>query len=169
MEISDVGVEIPEISQVALVVEDVDDAMERYRRILGIEPWEVYHIGPPDQEEGTYYGEPANPSFDIGYAYKDGMEIEIIEPLEGPSVHIDYLEEHGEGIHHIACFDFEDTYEVAEKFEDAGIPIVQSGHWHDTHYMYFDTKDIMNGVYFETLAGGDYDPGPEYVYPEEQR
>ena len=31
--------------------------------------------------------------------------------------------------------------------------------------MYFDTQDIMNGVYFETLTGGEYDSGPDYRYP----
>jgi len=51
MDIPDVGIEIPEISQVAIVVEDLEDAMERYRLILGIEPWEVYYIGPPDQTD----------------------------------------------------------------------------------------------------------------------
>ncbi|WP_280537737.1 VOC family protein [Halopenitus sp. POP-27] len=165
MDVPDVGIDVPEISQVALVVEDLEDAMERYRRILGIEPWEVYYIGPPEQEEATYYGEPTEAAFEIGYAYLGDLEIEIIEPLEGDSVHRDFLEEHGEGIHHLACFAFDDVIDVVESFENAGIPVVQSGKWHDTHYIYFDTRDRLNGVYFETLAGGEYDPGPKYVYP----
>lgn len=165
MNVPDVGIEIPEISQVALVVEDLNDAMERYRRLLGIEPWEVYYVGPPDQDVAHYYGQPTDASFEIGYAYLNDLELELIEPLEGESIHRDFLEDRGEGIHHIACFEFDDAYEVADAFEDAGVPIVQSGRWHDTHYMYFDTKAIMNGVYFETLAGGAYDPGPDYRYP----
>ena len=167
MDVLDVGIEIPEISQIALVVEDLKDAMERYQHILGVEPWEVYYIGPPEQEEAYYYGEPTDASFEIGYAGVNGLDLEIIEPLGGESVHRDFLEERGEGIHHVACFAFDDPYEVADAFEDADIPIVQSGQWHDTHYMYFDTQDIMNGVYFETLAGGEYDPGPDYRYPKE--
>ena len=165
MDVPDVGIDIPEISQIALVVEDLEDSMKRYRRILGVEPWEVYRIGPPEQEAAYYYGEPTDASFEIGYAYVNDLEVEIIEPIEGQSIHRDFLDEHGEGIHHIACFEFDDTYEIADAFEQAGIPIVQSGTWHDTHYMYFDTSDLMNGVYFETLAGGEYDPGPDYVYP----
>lgn len=165
MDVPEGGIDVPEISQVALVVEDLEDAMERYRRILGIEPWEVYYVGPPEQEVAHYYGESTDASFEIGYAYVNDLELEIIEPLEGQSVHRDFLEERGEGIHHVACFEFDDAYEVAEAFEEAGIPIVQSGQWHDTHYMYFDTRDLLNGVYFETLAGGEYDPGPDYVYP----
>ena len=51
MDVPDVGIEILEISRVAIVVKDLEDAMERYRLILGIEPWEVYYIGPPDQTD----------------------------------------------------------------------------------------------------------------------
>ena len=106
-------------------------------------------------------------AFEVGYAEVNGFELEIIEPFEGESVHRDVLEEHGEGIYHVACFAFDDPYEITDAFEDAGISIVQSGQWHDTHYMYFDTRDIMNGVYLETLAGGEYDPGSDYRCPQE--
>jgi methylmalonyl-CoA/ethylmalonyl-CoA epimerase len=167
VDIPDIGIDIPEVSQIAFVVADLDAAMERYRAILGVEPWEVYRIGPPEQTEGSYYGESANPSFSIGYAYRGDLEIEIIEPVDGHSVHRDFLNRDEEGIHHIACFDFEDPYKVADAFEDAGLPIVQSGHWHDTHYIYFDTTAVLDGLYFETLAGGDIDPGPEYVFPDD--
>ena len=167
MDAPDIGVEIPEISQIALVVEDLEGAMERYRLVLGVEPREVYYIGPPKREQSYYYGEPTDAAFEVGYAEVNGFELEIIEPLEGESVHRDVLEEHSEGIHHVACFAFDDPYEVADAFEDAGIPIVQSGQWHDTHYMYFDTRDVMNGIYLETLAGGEYDPGSDYRCPQE--
>jgi catechol 2,3-dioxygenase-like lactoylglutathione lyase family enzyme len=165
MNVPDIGIEIPEISQVALVVEDLREAIEQYRFVLGVEPWDVYYIGPPEQQDAYYYGEHTDAAFGIGYADVGGLELEIIEPLGGESIHRDFLEERGEGIHHVACFAFDDPYEVAAAFDDADVPIVQSGWWHDTHYMYFDTRNIMNGVYFETLAGGEYDPGPEYRYP----
>lgn len=96
------------------------------------------------------------------------LEIELIEPLEGPSVHRDFLAEHGEGVHHVACFEFDDPYAVAEAFAEAGVPIVQEGTWYDTHYMYFDTAAHMDELCFETLAGGDVDPGPKYVYPDDE-
>ncbi len=167
IDVPDVGIELPEISQIALVVEDLTNAMEQYRRILGIEPWEVYHIGPPEQEIAHYYGDPTDASFEIAYADLNDLEVEIIMPVGGQSIHKDFLKQRGEGLHHIACFDFDDALEVAEAFENANIPIVQSGQWYDTHYLYFDTREILNGVYFEIIAGGEYDPGPDYVYPTE--
>ena len=163
--VPDVDIDIPEISQIALVVEDLEEAMDRYRLVLGLEPWEVYRVGPPEQETGTYYGQSANQSFDIGDFYRGDLEIEIIEPIDGPSVHRDFLEEGGEGIHHVTRFDFDDPYEIADAFEDAGVPMVRSGRRYDTHYVYVDTTEILDGIYFETLAEGDVDPGSEHTYP----
>lgn len=167
-DIPEVGIDIPEISQLAFVVDDLEAAMERQRRVLGVEPWEVYYIGPPEHEEGHYYDEAANPAFEIGYAYRGDLEIELIEPLEGPSIHRDFLDAGGGGVHHVGCFAFDDPYAVADAFADAGIEMVQDGQWYDTHYMYFDTADLLDGLYFEILAGGEVDPGPEYVYPADE-
>ncbi len=164
--IPEIDIDLPEVSQLAFVVDDLEEAMERYRRILGIEPWKVYYIGPPEHEEGYYYDEAINPAFDIGYAYRGDLEIELIEPLEGPSIHEDFLADHGERVHHVGCFEFDDPYVVREKFENGGISMIQDGKWHDTHYMYFDTPEILDGLYFEILPGGDVDPGPKYIYPE---
>lgn len=169
MDITDaeIGVDIPEISQLAFVVDDLDAAMERYRRMFGLEPWDVYYLGPPEHEEGRYHGEKADPSFEIGYAHRGNLEIELIEPVDGRSVHRDFLAESGGGVHHVGCFEFEEPYAVAASLEDAGIPLVQEGKWYDTHYMYFDTVDVLGGLYFEILAGGKVDPGPTYTFPPE--
>lgn len=55
--IPNLGIEIPEITQVAFVVEDIVDGMERFGSILGIGPWDVYQFEPPRLSETTYRGE----------------------------------------------------------------------------------------------------------------
>lgn len=165
VEIPDVGTEIPSVSQIAWVVNDVEAAMERYHRMLGFGPWEVHRIEPPEHREMSYRGEETECAFEIGYTSLGDVEIEFVEPLSGESVHQDFLESHGEGIHHIACFDFNDVPAVVDAFESAGIPVVQDGKWHDRHYLYFDTRDYLDGLYFETLTGGEFEPEPAYTYP----
>lgn len=165
LSIPDVAIDAPAISQIAWVVDDLDEAMERYRRVLGFGPWDVHHVEPPENKQTTYYGEPATCSFAIGYATLGDLEIEFIEPTGGQSVHQDFLDEHGAGIHHLACFAFEDVEAVIDAFDDAAVPIVQRGQWHDREYLYFDTTDLLDGLYFETLIGGDADLEPSYVYP----
>lgn len=38
--VDELGIETPEITQVGFVVEDVEDAVERFSKVLGVEPWE---------------------------------------------------------------------------------------------------------------------------------
>jgi hypothetical protein len=45
--IPNVGVEIPEITQIGFVVEDLEDGMDRFGSLLGIGPWDVYRFEPP--------------------------------------------------------------------------------------------------------------------------
>jgi hypothetical protein len=52
-----VDVPLPEISHVAFVVEDLEDAMRRFARLLGIEPWLCYRYEPPRLTDTTYRGE----------------------------------------------------------------------------------------------------------------
>lgn len=164
VEIPEVGIEVPSVSQVAWVVEDLEDAIERYSKTLGIGPWEVHYIEPPEHREMSYRGRETECAFAVGYATIDDIEIEFVEPLDGDSIHQDFLDEHGEGIHHLACFEFEEVSEVVNAFENAGIPVVQDGKWHDRHYMYFDTQEMLDGMYFETLTGGEFEPEPAETY-----
>ncbi len=46
------------ISQVACVVHDIDEAMERYHAALGWGPWNVYEHVPPSLHDTHYMGKP---------------------------------------------------------------------------------------------------------------
>ena len=48
------------IAQVALVVEDLDKAMEYWWKLFGVGPWHVYTYGKPLVKELTYRGKPAD-------------------------------------------------------------------------------------------------------------
>ena len=160
------GIEIPEITQIAFVVEDIDDGMDRFGGLLGLGPWEVYRFEPPTLTETTFRGEPHDYSMVLALTFAGDTMIELIEPLEGPSIYTEHLDEHGEGLHHVACFAFEDTEAVVEKFEEAGMPVLQSGVYGEVPYWYFDTQEQLNGVIFETATNLEAIPEPDRTYPE---
>lgn len=57
------------------------------------------------------------------------------------------------------------TYEVVEVFEDAGIPVVQSGSYKRSEFWYFDTAEVLNGLVFETsIRRNEAWRSPESVY-----
>ncbi len=163
--IPDIDVEVPEISQVAFVVEDIEDGMDRFGAILGVGPWSIYRFEPPTLHDTTLHGEDHDYSMILALADVNGTMLELIEPLEGPSIYTEHLEEHGEGLHHVACFAFDDPEGVVEQFEDAGMPVLQSGVFDEVPYWYFDTQEQLNGVIFETAANVDALPDPDRTYP----
>ena len=159
-----VDVEIPEISQIAFVVEDIEDGMDRFGAILGVTSWDLYRFEPPTLTETTYRGEAHEYSMILALATVGDTMLELIEPLEGESIYTEHLEEHGEGLHHVACFAFEDTEAVVEAFEDAGMPVLQSGVYGEVPYWYFDTEDHLNGVIFETATNLEAMSEPDDTY-----
>ena len=68
-----------------------------------------------------------------------GVQMELIEPNEAPSVWRDFLNENGEGIHHIA-FNVTGMEEVIKELEAEGVNLVQYGKYGDAsgHYAYMD-------------------------------
>jgi hypothetical protein len=164
--LSDLDVDVPKINQISIVVEDLEDAMQRFSMLLGIDAYRVYHLYGDSHTDRYYKGEPADYTMDLALAAEetdDGIElwretrteIEIIAPRSGESAYTDHLEEHGEGIHHVACWDFEDCREELAKFEEAGFEVLQRGLAFDqTEYVYVDTRDELNGVLFELDIGG---------------
>lgn len=86
------------ILQVGVVVRDMDKAIKRLES-LGIGPFESMVL-PPDREE-WYRGQPHKAEVKISMAQVGDVQLELIEPLEGKSVHGEYLDSKGEGIQHV--------------------------------------------------------------------
>ena len=164
-------IEIPEITQIAFVVEDLNDGMDRFGALLGVEPWEIYRFEPPCLTDRTYRGEPHEYSMALALTDVAGTMVELIEPLEGESIYTEHLDEHGEGLHHVACFAFDDLDAVIDEFESAGMGVVQSGTFGPegtdggVEFFYFDTAAELNGVIFETARYLDELPDPDRTHP----
>ena len=213
-----VGVPLPEISHVAFVVDDLEDAMRRFGRLLGIEPWLLYRYEPPRLTDTTFRGEPADYSMrvalsDVGgpvdllskvlpsgvlrrlvdwvTALRDrlglgapatptdrrsplsslpnpglpGVNVELIEPLEGESTYTEHLDSGGSGIHHVGCFAYDDPRAVVETYEAAGIPVIQSGRFEGLEFWYLDMTEELDGLMLEVAANLWAVPGPDGVFP----
>jgi methylmalonyl-CoA/ethylmalonyl-CoA epimerase len=85
---------------IGVVVRDMNKTIERLTA-LGIGPFKP-RILPPDARE-TYCGKPFVPSkrVTIQTTQIGGMELELIQPIDGESPHQEFLQEKGEGIQHL--------------------------------------------------------------------
>lgn len=155
IDVESLGVDIPEVSQVGMVVEDLDEGMEQFEAVLGVGPWNDIRFEPPELTDTTYLGKETEFSFRIAIADAGEIDLELIEPLEGENVYTDHLEEHGEGLHHIACYTLDDPQETVDVFRDAGMPVIQSGVFKGSTFWYIDTREALHGVLFEVLDRDD--------------
>ena len=73
-------------------------------------------------------------------------QYELIEPLDGPSIHAEWLEERGEGFQHVA-YHVESLERIAAEMEAAGHPAVARIHAFgadgDGAAAYFDTAAAL--------------------------
>ncbi len=66
------------------------------------------------------------------------LQLELIEPDEHPSTWREFLDEHGEGVHHIA-FVVEGMKEKVAVLEKSQIPLIQKGEYTGGRYAYLDS------------------------------
>jgi hypothetical protein len=128
--VSPAKIKIPGIKQVGVVVKDPVESAKNYWNLLGIGPWEIREWGSHVLFDRTYYGKPSWGKEKIAHAYLGDLELEFVSPMEGDSVYQDWIDEHGEGIHHLK-FLCDDIDETSRMLAEQGFPSIQSGHFGD--------------------------------------
>ena len=136
------------VTQIAIVVEDIDKAAEAYSRIFGLPKPEV-RVTDPEVAQAMYRGEPTHDRAKLAFLDMGQVSIELIEPVGENSVWYEVLEEKGEGVHHIA-FQIKGTDEVTDYLESEGMPVIQQGRYTGGMYTYVDSESEL-GVMLELL------------------
>lgn len=153
------------IRQIAIVVDDAEKYMNNYARYLGIDGWDVRHFT-PEKIRDFYVGqEHITEGFDFICAVKwvGDMEIEIIQPVEGPNIYWEFLKEHGPGFHHVKdVYPDDEIKDECIRLGQYGVSVVQTG-WidGDSHY-YMSTRDLLHMI-IEFGNGGKIE-APDYVH-----
>jgi len=116
-------IKIGKISQIGIVVRDIRKAVENYWVTLGIGPWTIARAKP----ELTIRGKPVEVAMSGRFAMAQSghIELELIEPPEGPSIWNEFLEKRGEGLHHVRS-EVENPDAVLATFKEMGIDVLMS-------------------------------------------
>ncbi len=54
--------------------------------------------------ELLYYGRPVEANWIMGFCFLGPIEMELIQPISGPTVYHEFLSEKGEGLHHLGFY-----------------------------------------------------------------
>jgi methylmalonyl-CoA/ethylmalonyl-CoA epimerase len=136
---------LPEVGQIGVVVEDLDRAISFLESSFGLGPFRVQEAEAPNVWDR---GEEKHIKARLGFAMLGQVELELIHIVEGDSVHLEFLREHGEGIHHLG-FRVKDFEAKLQQARDMGLEVLQTGPT-GRLYAYLDTRR-HGGLIFELI------------------
>ena len=107
--------------QINIVVADIEKAAEKWAELLGIEKPNVYVNHLEGNEDYKYRGEPVSCDLLCANIEMDGFVIELHQPIGGPSSFQEFLDKHGNGVHHIG-------FEVGDARDDVIADMRKAGY-----------------------------------------
>src|SRR5579863_2014118 len=91
------------IYQIAWVTRDLEKSMKAWIDILRVGPWRVYSFTNETVRGLKVGGELVQEPFKflIAISRMGDTELEIIQPVYGPTIYERFIREKGEGLHHV--------------------------------------------------------------------
>ncbi len=158
---------VSEVRQVGLVVRDLEATLESYTNQVGIGPWRVSLLAPPGLSDMRIRGESVDYSMKVAVAWTGNTMWELIEPVDGPSIYKEFLDHHGEGIHHLLVHHHGLDFETAlERFSERGCPPLMEGRLGDIRFAYVESEGpLKTTLEIVHLPPGSEPLTPDYWYP----
>jgi len=117
------------IDQIGVVTDNLDRLAEYFKENFGVD----FAIFETEQEGGK---------LKIGLTNLGEVQLELIQVVEGETIHADFLRRKGGGLHHIGFF-VKDLDEKLRIAREKGINVVERGEIAGVRYAYLDTeKDV---------------------------
>jgi catechol 2,3-dioxygenase-like lactoylglutathione lyase family enzyme len=139
------------ITQVCWVTDDIEATERLLSEQFGVGAWTRI----PDVEFGarstTLRGAPVRFVADISLGYAGDLQLELIRPVEGPSIHAEFLAEHGPGLHHV-CFEVDDVESACAVAEAADVPVLMRGSMMDGEIEFAYVDGSAGGAPYVELA-----------------
>jgi hypothetical protein len=136
--------------QAGFVVEDLEAVVRAYIGGFGVRGWHIYTYGPAILNRMIYRGKETRFASRIALNNIGATRIELIQPLEGPSVWQDFTEKHGYGQHHLGIY-VADIHSAIAEARTAGLEVSMEGGGHgldgDGAFAYLDTEESLGTTY----------------------
>ena len=125
------------VTQVAIIVRDIEAKARAWSQILGLPVPEIIVTDTVDKTQAEYNGQPTTARAKLAFFHLGQLDVELIEPIDGPSTWKDQLDRHGDSLHHIA-FNIKDMKDKIALLDSRGVPLVQRGEYTGGRYAYLD-------------------------------
>ncbi|MDR1913341.1 MAG: VOC family protein [Clostridiales bacterium] len=131
------------VTQVGFIVKDIEETKKKWAEFLGLEVPPTVGCGEYSVTKTEFMGKPA-PYAEAKLAFftvGPSLQIELIEPNEVSSIWRDFLDSHGEGVHHLA-FSVDGMQNAIKSAETFGLTLEQKGNYGDGSGRY----SYLNGI-----------------------
>jgi methylmalonyl-CoA/ethylmalonyl-CoA epimerase len=137
------------IHQIAWVTRDLEKSMKAWVDNLQVGPWTVLTFTEKTlkylEVDGQRVTEPFK--FLIGISWIGEVQVELIQPVYGPTIYEAFIQKHGEGLHHIKeRISQDNTEEVLKEYREKGIEVTQTGQFREDFHYYLNTQPKLDFV-----------------------
>jgi methylmalonyl-CoA/ethylmalonyl-CoA epimerase len=155
------------VRQVALVVPDAEAQARAWWQHLGIGPWNLYTLDAAALTAATYRGQPADFRIRHALAFSGEVMMELVQPIQGPSIWHEHLEQKGAGLQHIAFYPDDFVAASAALAAEGWIAVASGdgfGRSRDGRFAYLEHPDVVGIIVEIVQAPTDRFP-PEVTIP----
>jgi hypothetical protein len=140
----------PGFFQQAFVVDDIDAAQPAFTETIGCPRWATL---PATSLPYRLRGGDVECSLALAFARSGDVQIELLQPVAGEGIHVEFLERHGPGAHHLGFLVDRLADELAFAAQ-AGFGEVMGGAFGNLRFAYLDTWDVLS-TYIELVEDPD--------------
>ena len=140
----------PGLFQHGIVVEYIAIARTALGPVLGCSTWAEL---PATDLPYDLRGKEVSCALELAFARSGGLQVELLHPVRGEGLHVEFLTEHGPGLHHLG-FLVADLEAVVAEAGALGFPAVMGGAFGSLQFRYLDTWAAL-GSYVEVVEDPD--------------
>ena len=129
--------------QIAIVVEDIDAAAKAWAEIFGVPVPEICDASVDGNPDVTYRGDIAAYGLKVAIIRVGNFVIELHEPDIRPSTFREFIDKHGNGVHHLGFEVGERRDGIISELESKGYDMRQIGFYPGSSWTIVDSEDSL--------------------------
>lgn len=130
--------------QICIIVKDIDAAAEKWAAILGIEKPVITLSHFNGNENYLYRGNEVDCDLKVANIEMGNFVIELHQPVGGESTFQEFIEKHGNGVHHIGFEVGADRDAVIESLAEEGFDTNRTmGIYPGSSWTIVDSEDVL--------------------------
>lgn len=133
------------VAQIGVVVKDIEKTSQAIADFFGMDKPEIIMTPSREKAKTVFRVKPTEARAKLAFFQLGNLQLELIEPDREPSTWKEFLDERGEGVHHLA-FRITGMKEKIERLNKNGIPLIQSGEYPGGRYAYLDAGDVLRMI-----------------------